>query len=319
MGRSSRSEERDGLALAPTEPLRIASGTTFPPGTFEHDALLLALRRTSTRQFKPTGTSAVVFRTRLRSEHSLAFKPRTRTHRDGWQREIAAYRIGRLLGLDNVPPATARSLPIWEIRDRMHPDFVDVEARGELLARLVPEPTEQVPGAAIYWVPGLTDLGLDRGRALAEWRAWLSQDGPSCPEDKRALCRDLSNMLAFDYLVANWDRFSGGNVQGIETEAGPRVVIRDHDVTLASGLPRELHARILERLGWTERFSRGLVDALRRLDRATLDAAFADESAAAPLLSDMAVDQLFERRATLLSYVGALTDRYGEDAVLVFD
>lgn len=304
------------------EPLAISGSPSFPPGTFDHDALLEALRGTATRQFKPTGTSALVFRTRLRSEHSLAFKPRTRTHRDGWQREIAAYRIGRVIGLDNVSPATARNVPAWEIRDRIHPDFAGGETWRDLYATLVPEPTDQVPGAAIYWVPELTDLGLDRGRGLAEWRAWLAQEGPSCPEDRRALCRDLSNMVVFDYLVANWDRFSGGNVQGLaSTEVGPRVIVRDHDVTLASSIPRELHDRIRERLGWTERFSRGVIDAVRRLDREAIEAALATEPAhaTAPLLTPAAIDGVLERRATLISYVGALVDRYGEDAVFAFE
>jgi hypothetical protein len=317
---SERSEPSEPVEAA--EPLRLTGNPSFPPGTFDHDALLEALRGTATRQFKPTGTSALVFRTRLRSEHSLAFKPRTRTHRDGWQREIAAYRIGRVIGLDNVAPATARNVPAWEIRDRMHPDFAGEETWRDLYATLVPEPTDQVPGAAIYWVPELSDLELDRGRGLAEWRAWLAQEGPSCPEDRRALCRDLSNMLVFDYLVANWDRFSGGNVQGLaSTAVGPRVIVRDHDVTLASSIPRELHDRIRERLGWAERFSRGVIDAVRRLDREAIEAALATEPAhaTAPLLAPAAIDGLLERRATLISYVGALVDRYGEDAVFAFE
>ncbi|MEZ4251145.1 MAG: hypothetical protein R3B99_23270 [Polyangiales bacterium] len=302
------------------EPLRIVEDLSFPPGTFGHDALLEALRGTATRQFKPMGTSALVFRTRLRSEHTLAFKPRTRTHRDGWQHEIAAYRIGRLMGLQNVPPATVRRVPAWEIRDRIHPDFGGGETWRDLYATLVPEPNDEVPGAAIYWVPGLGDLGLDRGRGLTQWREWLAQDGRSCPRIARRFRRDLSNMLVFDYLVANWDRFSGGNVQGIESELGPRVIIRDHDITLASSITRELHDRIRERLGWTERFSRGVVDAVRRMDREAVVAALETEPshASEPLLPDAAIDAVLERRATLLSYVGALIDRYGEDAVLVF-
>lgn len=304
------------------EPLVISGSPSFPPGTFDHDALLAALGGTATRQFKPSGTSAIVFRTRLRSEHSLAFKPRTRTHRDGWQREIAAYRIGRVLGIDNVAPATARRVPAWEIRDRIHPDFGGSETWRDLYATLLPEPNDEVPGAAIYWVPELTDLGLDRGRGLSEWRTWLAQEGPICPEDRRALCRDLSNMLVFDYLVANWDRFSGGNVQGLaSTPEGPRVIVRDHDVTLAGSIPTELHDRIRERLGWTERFSRRVIGAVRRLDRDALEAALATEPshAEAPLLTPASIDGVLARRATLLSYVGALVDRYGEDVVFTFE
>jgi hypothetical protein len=251
----------------------------------------------------------------------MAFKPRTRTHRDGWQREIAAYRIARLLGLTNVPPATARRIPAREIRERLQSDYAGPDTWRELYGVLVPEPNDEVPGAAIYWVPDMSDLGLDRGRELARWKTELTQAGPGCAEDRRALCRDLSNMLAFDYLIANWDRFSGGNVQGITTSEGPRVVVRDHDVALASSIPSEIHDRVRERLGWTERFSRGLVDSVRRLDRAAIVRALETEPehATSPLLSDAAIDALLERRETLLSYVGSLVDRYGDEAVLGFE
>ena len=56
--------------------------------------------------------------------------------------------------------------------------------------------------------------------------------------------------------------------------------------------------------------------------RASLEGALARDplhSQAAPLLVASQVDALFARRSTLLSYVGALIDQHGEDAVLVFE
>lgn len=305
----------------PPPPLEVPSDLTFPPGAFAHEDLLDAISNTPSRLFKPIGTSSLAFRMRLRSEHTAALKPRTRTHREGFLREVAAYRLARILGLENVPPATVRVVPNHEIRDRLEARYDDYDTWTDIQSSLITESNGNVPGASIYWVPELTDLGLDRGTGLTEWREWLSQSG-EVPSEQRALCRDLSNMLAFDYLIANWDRFSGGNMQGLaSTEDGPRLIIRDHDVALAASISSEIHTRIRDRLGFTERFSRDLIDRVQRLDREAIARALAAEPshATAPLLSDAQIEGILERRETLLSFVGALIDRWGEDRVLVFD
>lgn len=305
----------------PPAPLEVPSDLTFPPGAFAHEELLDALANTPSRQFKPIGTSSLAFRMRLRSEHTAAFKPRSRTHREGYLREAAAYRLARILGLENVPPATVRIVRNHEIRDRLEARYADPDTWNDIQSTLVPESNGDVPGASIYWVPELTDLGLDRGPGLVEWRGWLSQSG-EIPSDRRALCRDLSNAVAFDYLIANWDRFSGGNMQGLaSTDEGPRLIIRDHDVALAASISSEIHTRIRDRLVYAERFSRSFVDRVQRLDRDAIERALAADPSHAqtPVLSDAQIEGVLERRETLLSYVGALIDRWGEERVLAFE
>lgn len=308
------------------EPLAPPGPLVFPPGPFEHAALLNAIRDDRPRQFKPVGTTSVVFRMHTRGEHTAAFKPRARNHPSGYLKEVAAYRVGWMLGLDNVAPATLRRVTLGEIRDRLHPRYDDEETFQDLRQGMRSD-SRGVPGAAIYWVPEMHSQRLERGEMLETWRGWLTQ-GQTIPEDRVPLARDLSTMVAFDYLIGNWDRFSGGNMQALirdddqrEGPRGDRLFLRDHDVAFPAPLPDEVHERILERLRFSQKFSRAFVGRLARFDRAALQAALSAEPdhATDPLLGPEQIRGVLERRETLLSYVGALVDEHGEDAVLCFD
>ncbi|MEM9069619.1 MAG: hypothetical protein AAGE52_13990 [Myxococcota bacterium] len=299
------------------EPLEPAEGLVFPPGPHTHEALLEALAHTSSRQFKPVGTTSVVFRMRMRSEHTAAFKPRSRQHRRGYKAEIAAYRIAQLLALDNVPPATLRAVALREIRERFHPRYDDVDTWNEIEEWCLRDPDGRTRGAAIYWIPEMENPRYERAEQIRRWRRWLAHDG-TIPEGKDVLARDLSTMLAFDYLIGNWDRFSGGNIH--TTPDGTRLFVRDHNAAFAVHLSPQVHTRLRDRLMYSERFSRELVDRIQRMDRDAVERALSLETAHAndPLLNEAQVDGVLERRLTFLSYVGALVDRFGEDAVLFF-
>lgn len=302
--------------------------TTTPslsvPGeqAFDHDAILEALRTASSREFKPVGHTSVVFRMRLESEHNAAFRPRTRRHRRGHLAEVAAYALGRFLGLDNVVPATLRSETRMRISEHLHPRYDDVNTWEDLEERIFYRSRTQTPGAAIYWVPDLAETELDAGATRREWEGWLA--GEDIPEARVALARDLSNVRVFDYLIGNWDRFSGGNLKlfGGDVE---RVALRDHNVAFGrlatereEGLRSEVHA--------TQRFSRTVMARLSQLDAEGLQGAIERfngeeerEELGLEILHPTQRDAVLERAAVVLSHVGALIAAQSEDAVLFFE
>ncbi len=307
-------EDEDVPVAPPT--LEAPEHVVFPPGPHEHEGLLQAISTTTTRQFKPVGHSSIVFRMRLRSEHTAAFKPRSRQHRRGYRAEVAAYRLSRVLGMDNVPPAAVRNVRMAEIEDRFHPRYYDVETWNEVREWCLPNGGE-VPGASIYWIPEMEDPDLDRPAEIRRWRPWLQHD-VTIPQAKRELARDLSNMLVFDYLIGNWDRFSGGNIHTTPDES--RLFVRDHNAAFATRLPPDVHSRLRERLTYAERFSRGMVERVQLLDHAAIELELARDPSHAntPLLEDEQIAGVLERRETFLSLVGALIERHGEEAVLYF-
>lgn len=285
---------------------------SFPSTELDTEAVVRQMAESKARQFKPVGHSSVVFRMRTAARVTAAFKARSRVLQRGYMFEIAAYRVARALQLDNVPPAVFRSATRREIQDRFHPRKLDQWPKTK--RALLWDEGGTVPGAAIYWVSGLRSADLE-ARA-PQWQSWL-QGGGTVPDQQDAMARDLSSMVVFDFLVGNWDRYSGGNLK-VNSDAS-RLVMRDHDRSFSAPLSAKRYERLLDKLRKTERFSESLVRALVELDAASLrEALEAGSSGQAPLLTDLQQAELLDRRQTVLSHVGALIEERGETAVLAF-
>ena len=275
-----------------------------------------ALREQAPLAAKPVGTSSVVFKVDLDGPIDAAFRPESRLNPRGHLAEIAAFRVGRALGLSNVAPAVPRSLPWAELEKLVH------ASKPEAWPALQPDMIQRnsmVSGVCIYWIPEMRELGIDRNEGIARFSRWLAQDGePADREKSKKLAAQISTMLAFDYLVANFDRFSGANAQG--DASGERVFLRDHNMAFFEPLRSGHHEKILGRLKRAQRFSRSFVHALKELDAPRLSGALADprDPSDFRLLSPGQIRGVLDRRTALLSYIAALIDTYGERNVLTF-
>jgi hypothetical protein len=290
----------------------VAEARLFAGGPLSETAIIAALVGGQPIVLRPIGTTSIGFQVDLTGPVDAAFRPESRLHPRGWLAEVAAFRIARELGLDNVPPAVVRALDRGTLRRRLDPSadvaFEDFESQLVWSGPVV-------RGAFIYWVPGMQRSDLDTPAGIARWTRWLSQSEDAIPAEHRELARDLSNLVLFDYLIANRDRWSGGNVRPIESG---RLIIRDHNLAFPMQLGESHHRRMLSFLRRSQRFSRSVIERLIALDESTLRAALADETPPS-LLDDRQIEGVLDRRAAILSYVGALIEVYGEEAVLCFE
>ncbi|RLB56333.1 MAG: hypothetical protein DRJ42_03575 [Deltaproteobacteria bacterium] len=267
-------------------------------------------------RFKPVGSTSVVFEMRLDGPVNGAFKPRSRQRSGGAASEVAAYRIARLLGMDNVPPAVTRRIRREDIQARLHPDFAD--AWDEIVDWTVWNDDGTCTGAAIYWVPQMRSLGLERAGRMTRWTRRLRQGGEIDANDV-PLHADLSRLVVFDYLIGNWDRWSGANAQGLPDAS--RLIIRDHDSAFSVPLPAEIHRRVFDHLKRTEKFSRTFVQRLLRMNEEALRAELGRDPGARGAHGELSLDDrqiaaVMDRRQAVISYIVALIDAHGRDRVL---
>lgn len=264
----------------------------------------------SARSFRPVGTTSLVYRLQLEDGERIAFRPAQRYRPVGHLAELAAYRIGAALTLDNIPPVALRREPLHRL-DRLMDSRFEERHRKER-SRLRPLPSGDVLGAAIDWVPDLTPSRLDRPEVRERWLAALRIGAPPNSEFSPPLLRDLSNLVVYDFVIGNWDRMSGGNLQ--TNAEGTRVYLRDHNLAFDTPTPRRHELLMLDRLYTLERFDRGVIERLARLNREALARVLEPDSVApeTPILSAEQIDGVMDRRARIFMHLALLYAVHGE-------
>jgi hypothetical protein len=215
---------------------------------------------------------------------------------------------------------------------------------GDLVWQRDANGVEWLNGTLKAWVPGLTQLPIEH---VHVWKRWLAADADAEPVEsldepaisaytaketrqsekalhalaeamgnvtKIDLARQISDVLVFDYLIVNWDRFSlkpefyGTNCHFKDG----RIVSIDNGAAFQD----RLNPVVYENFAYVERFSRQTLRAIRKLDRTrTFSWLFPN-----PTEIDRARFRIFwAQRQRLLARVDELTAKYGKDAVVVFD
>lgn len=211
---------------------------------------------------------------------------------DEWKhrKEIAAYRLARLCGIDNVPVTVGRALPQKLFRDAGEKTLARVVFRDGMLE-----------GALQVFVDGAHDPLGEEGFVWArDHLASLSDPAlPLTMELEEA--RQFSHLLVFDYLQSNPDRFSGGNL--LQTDDGTYWFIDNADTYYACKRPRRRIQKLCH-------FDRAQIDTLRGLSEEQL------ESELRKLLGPKQVGRIWQRLQKVLERVDGLIAEHGEDNVL---
>jgi hypothetical protein len=285
-------------------------------GTFmglEDDLLVARMRSQPIVRMKfNKGGSSLSFRVDFADGSRAAFKPAQTNLQTIPRKEVAAYRINRLLGLGAVPPATPRMVSRADMFSHLHPETVPMLSR--IRAETVFDPRGNTAGVMMVWVPVIKDSGLDTPEGIAQSTRWLTQ-GQVIPDEQHALAAQLSDLLVFDFLVSNPDRYSGGNM--LTNEDGSRLLFMDN--TLSFFIEPQGNEKNRVVLARCQRFSRRLMQALDRISEETLTAVLAQASEGDyEILTKAEIRAVVSRRDHVQKYLDGLVASYGASEVLYF-
>jgi hypothetical protein len=285
-------------------------------GTFlgmEDDALIRRLRQEPIVRMKLNhGGSSLSFRVDLADGSRAAFKPAQTNLQTIPRKEVAAYRLNRLLGLSAVAPATPRMVSREDIFSHLVGDTTAILPR--LRTEIVFDPRGNTAGVMMYWIPAIKDSGLDTPEGIAESAQWLTVGQP-IPAHRHALAAQLSDMIVFDFLIDNPDRYSGGNM--MTNEDGSRLYFMDN--TMSFFIESDGGERARTALHRTQRFSRRLYEALGRISEATLAEVLVSAGEGDyEILTKPEIRAVVSRRDYVRSYVDGLLVVHGVAEVLYF-
>ena len=278
------------------------------------DVLLDRLRRENIVRIKMNrGGSSISLRFELADGSRCAFKPTQTNPQTVPRKEVAAFRLDRLLGIGHVAPSAPRRLSKDELVEKLDEESKRLLPR--ILNETVFDASGRTAGEAQYWIPSIKDTELESAAATKIWSEWLSVKAPPPPANRSAVAQHLSTMIVFDLLQNNSDRFSGGNIV-----AKPDwTYLYFLDNTFGFQVEPGGHLRCRQALVKVQRFSRSLVARLRALDAKTLRDELAREvDPPYEILSAEEIDSVIARTHVALEYIDGLVAQFGADKVLYF-
>ncbi|MEZ4461787.1 MAG: hypothetical protein R3E66_19120 [bacterium] len=278
-----------------------------------------------------------------------AFKPAQAEWGDGWRAEVAAWRLCELVPCGFMVPWSRPSRISREDLDAMYP--MDTEKQRtyaqrfpELTWVLEPGPDgierEYLYGVLKTWVPHFADWPIEYTHL---WEPWLGVEEPPdldqplganirgmmlykngeyyrniLREDDgtttRSVARELSNVLVFDYLTNNWDRFSVQEPYfGVNNQFA-----NGHFVSIDNGAAFHIQvsSRVDARFEPVTRFSRTMIEGLRHLQPSWVNPIlFSDPND----LEKQRLEIFWQRRDAVLGRVTELVEQHGDKNVLYFD
>ena len=284
---------------------------------------------------KGKGGRSLAFQVTLEDGTRGYFKPQQSFSAAHWYSEVAAYYLDRELGLGRVPPTTGRTLQ-WA-------DLKKAAGQDDRIAELSIRKNGTIRGAFIWWIPE----PLKRLRMGRTWERWVRVQNTlpitpyQRPVDYRADLRkkpgvreatdpsrplagvpddegrpaELSDLIVFDYLTQNVDRW-GGDFTNVRTrgEGGPLIYL-DNGAGFWLG---EQRLGLMEaRLKALQRFRQSTVDAVRAFDVESFAARLRDDPLA-PVLNDKQLDGLRQRQQAFLEHVDSMVARFGEAQVMAW-
>jgi hypothetical protein len=298
----------------------VASVPALPPTVFDlpDEVLLAPLGATRVVGVKVNhGGTSLSLRVEFESGARAAFKPQQVHPQSDPKREIAAYRIDRVLEIGHVPPAKPVAIAVDDLIAATEPAY-----RAYTAGRIADEGLARggvLRGELSWWIPEIRDVTIgeyrvDERAGMQQWQSYL-QAGTAIPPELKPLLAQLAACVLFDVLIDNADRWTGNNTKG----SVDRKTLYFMDNTLSFSIYTYGHEANLTPLSRISVFPRGLVTKLRALTYEQLAAALAlgdDDAGLSPLLEPAEIRAILARRDHMMHYIDLQIAQFGEESVL---
>jgi hypothetical protein len=281
---------------------------------------------------KGRGGRSLGFKLMLDNGEQAYFKADQTFSAANWFGEVASYHLDRMLGIGRVPMVVSRTFP-WAV-------LAPAAGKDVRKAEVIVRGTGDVQGALVSWVKGprLMPLphqpGWERWVRVQHWSSgaispfqrpavWKQQITMGAiskdererrrrlrPEpDREDRAAELSDLIVFDYLTRNQDRWGGENANVLIRGLHGPLVFLDNGASFEPGDPRP--GLMEARIHTLQRFRRRTIAAVRAFDIERFRARLATEPVQ-PVLSEAQVAGLVMRRDALLQWVAETESEHGE-------
>lgn len=241
-----------------------------------------------------TGGTSLTLRVRFEDGQRAVWKPEQKKGAGSFRSEIAAWHLDRLIGFGRTAVVVGRSIGKSHVLAQLDHADTDPEAMARFEAELL-EHDGRVAGAMIAW----HEKTLANAEPPKDW-----EDLDAGVSESRVF--EWSDMVAFDFLIDNTDRWSGGNVLSLGKD-GPLIFL-DHAAGFSAGRAAR-NEMLRSRLEHVCRFRPKTKAALTALaERKELGAALMASLARdplAPVLPERHADALEARLAALVEHIRA--------------
>jgi hypothetical protein len=262
------------------------------------------------------GGSSISLRVDFDNGSRAAFKPRQTNLHSIPRYEVAAFRVNRLLGLSSVAPALGREFAVDAIMSALRPDSRVFAPR---MTEEMVSSDGKVIGELSRWIPVIEPAKIegyliDSTDGVLTWTRYLRAGAP-IPAPEWNLVAQISDMVVFDFVIDNADRFSGRNVW--VSGDGRVLYFMDNTLSFGGGSRGSFKSRAY--LSKVQKFSRAMVSGLRRLSVDTLgEATGRDLGPFDVILTGDEIANVIGRRDFAIGYIDGLIDQHGAENVLVF-